>query len=139
MTVSMDREKRRLAVIWFVGAAFLFFLVFVQSVRGVYGDQWEKPWAWLLPSVVPTLSVILGVLGSDLTYPNHEDIQIDSFVPRIAAAFSIGYLLIVSLTILLQPFSRYSPLTLMNMSHLWQAPLQGLVSGVLGALFVRQN
>jgi hypothetical protein len=139
MSVSMDREKKRLAVIWFVGFAFLFCLVFVQSVRGVYGDQWEKPWAWLLPSVMPTLSLILGVLVSDLTQQNRQDIQVDSFVPRMAAAFSIVYLLIVSLTILLQPFSRYSPLTLMNMSHLWLAPLQGLVSAVLGALFVRQK
>jgi hypothetical protein len=42
-------------------------------------------------------------------------------------------------TILFQPLVSATPLELMNMSHLWLAPFQGLVSASMGALFVRQN
>ena len=139
MSVSMDKEKKRLALIWFVGAGLLFCLVLIQSVRNVYGTQTEKAWAWLLPSVMPTLSLIVGVLVSDVAQQGRVDIQVDPFVPMLAAISSCVYLVIVSATILLQPLSQSTPLTLMNMSHLWLAPLQGLVSGLMGALFVKQK
>ena len=87
MSVSMDREKKRLALIWFVGAGLLFCLVLLQSVRNVYGTQTEKAWAWLLPSVMPTLSLIVGVLVSDVGQ-GRVDIQVDPFVPMLAAISS---------------------------------------------------
>ena len=61
-TVPMNAAKRRLAVVWFGGAGLLCLLVALQSVRGVYTGETEKAWAWLLPSIMPTLSLIIGVL-----------------------------------------------------------------------------
>lgn len=137
--VSMSLAKRRLAVVWFVGAGLLFLLVLLQSVRGIYGGQTDQAWAWLLPSVMPTLSLIIGVLVADARQPQRVNITIDPFIPGLAVTLSVVYFVTVVCTILLQPFSSATPLGLMSMSHLWLAPFQGLVSAVMGALFVKQQ
>jgi hypothetical protein len=137
--VPIGVAKRRLAVIWLSGFGFLLCLLMAQSVRGVYGPKVEQAWAWLLPCVMPTLSLIVGVIVSDAQKPGPADKQVDRFIVRLAVAFSVAYLFVVSATILLQPFSSLTPLGLMTQSHLWLAPLQGLNTAVLGALFVRQD
>lgn len=138
-TASMKRAKRQLAVIWFVGAALICLLLGLQSIRGIYGDDTDKAWAWLLPSITPTLSLIIGTLVSEAQQPDRPDSTIDGFYSRLASIFSIAYLVTVSGTILVQPFSTSTPLGLMSMSHFWLAPFQGLVSAALGALFVRHG
>jgi hypothetical protein len=134
----MNAAKRRLAVVWFGGAGLLCLLVALQSVRGVYTGETEKAWAWLLPSIMPTLSLIIGVLVSDAQYPDRPEHAVDAFFPRLATVFSAVYLATVLATILFQPIVSATPLELMNMSHLWLAPFQGLVSALMGALFVQQ-
>lgn len=137
--VSMNASKQRLAVIWLIGAGLLVLLVVLQSVRGVYTDELDTVWAWLLPSIMPTLSLIIGVLVSDARQREHSDVNIDPFFPRLTVTLSCVYLCTVAATILLQPFSSSTPVGLMNMSHFWLAPFQGLVSAAMGALFVRQD
>ena len=56
--------KKRLALIWIGFAAGLIVFVFVQTIGGHY-EQPQVAWAWLVPSVVPTVSLIVGVLVSD--------------------------------------------------------------------------
>jgi hypothetical protein len=138
---SMRSAKRSLAVIWFVGSGIVFLIVLGQTVGRVYGDEVEKAWAWLLPSIMPTLSLIVGVLVSDAQQSDKTPPEIDSFLVKMAVVVSIIYLLTVLGTILLQPIVRgwSTPLGFLNISHLWLAPLQGLVSAFIGALFVKQN
>ena len=56
---------------------------------------------------------------------------------KLALCLSVTYFLVVLATIVLQPFSSVPPLELLDMSNLWLGPLQGLVTGVLGAFFVK--
>lgn len=138
-TVSMRAAKRQLAVIWLVGAGLLFLIVIGQTFGGVYGDGVQRAWGWLLPSIMPTLSLIIGVLVSDAQQIGKADPQVDPFLVTIAKGFSGGYLLLLMATILLQPFASTTPLESLQTSHLWLGPLQGLVSALMGALFVKQD
>lgn len=137
--ISADVAKKRLAAIWFTGAGLLFLLVLALSFANVYGSETEQAWAWLLASVMPTLSLITGVLVTDAQQHSEGDKVIDVFIARLAAIFSIVYLITVATTILGQPFSGRTPLTLMSQSHLWLAPFQGLVTSLMGVLFVKQG
>lgn len=129
--------KRRLATLWFTGGGFVFFVVLVQSLFDRYGDQVNHAWGWLLPTVLPTLSLIIGQLVYDTVEGSGGDKLIDRFLFRLTAWLSAGYLLAVFLVIALAPFSSVGPIELMTQANVWLGPLQGLVAAAMGAFFVK--
>ncbi len=61
MQVSMAQCEARLATLWFIGAGTLFTVVLIQTIMGHYGDKIDEVWGWFLPTVMPTLSLVIGV------------------------------------------------------------------------------
>ena len=141
MTVQlpMAKCKRQLAAIWLVGAGISFFLLFFQTIFGRFGDNASEAWSWLLPTIMPTLSLIVGVLVMDALGKGIGTKTVDRFIFRVALILSTIYLIVVAMTILLQPFASLSPLELMKQSNLWLGPFQGLVSASIGAFFVKKE
>lgn len=142
MSLLVRQAKKRLAVVWFSASGLLFLLVFLQTILGRYGDKAAEAWSWLLPTIVPTLSVIIGVLVMETRAKRARKKPAHTFVYRMAMTLSVAYLLLVGLTLLAIPVAEaqaaLTPLKLMKMSHLWLAPCQGLVTAALGAFFVAQ-
>ena len=137
MKVSMKQCKKRLAMVWLIGAGFLFFIVLVQTLLGRYGDNTSEVWGWTLPTIMPTLSLIIGVLVMDALGKGYEIDEIDAFLFRMTFGISIFYLFAVLLVIFIQPFSSLPPLVLMSQSNFWLAPFQGIVAATMGAFFVK--
>jgi hypothetical protein len=137
MQISMAHCKARLATFWFVGSCTLFIVVLIQTIMGHYGDKIEDVWGWFLPTVMPTLSLVVGVLVADALGKGEKTDLVDRFLFRLTYSISLAYLLIVALTILSQPIAPLTPLELLKTSHLWLGPLQGLVTASLGAFFIR--
>jgi hypothetical protein len=134
--ISITKCKRQLATVWFVGSAAIFLVVFLQTIFGRYSAKATDAWGWFLPTVIPTLSLMIGVFVADTMRDIHDKV-IDPFVYRLAFILSITYFAVVLATIALQPFADVQPLELLKMSNLWLAPLQGLVTGILGVFFVK--
>lgn len=137
--IPSNAARRRLATVWFSGAGFLFMVLMLQSMLGSYGAGAEEAWNWFLPNVVPTLTLIVGVLVSDALGRSEAGGEVDRFIFRLAFGLSIGYLLVLSLPVFAAPFSELPPLKLLKSSQLWIVPLQGLVSAALGAFFVSKK
>lgn len=137
--IPMRQARRRLAVIWLAGGGVLFVIIVLQSIFGKFGDKVDEAFQWFLPAIVPTCSLILGVLLASALALSREVKLVDRFVYRLTAALSLAYLLMVSLSILMSPFSETPPLELMRQSNLWLGPLQGLVGGALGLFFVSKE
>jgi len=140
--VSLDDVQTLLAKIWFIGSGLVFVLLVIQSLLHVYGDLTQDVWGWFLPTLVPSLGLIITVL----TYTALEPFMTGSVVRKsfvtIAVWLSIAYLITVLLTILIQPFSSRTPaeaVALMRTSNLWLGPFQGLVASALGVLFVSKE
>lgn len=132
------RYKRRLATIWFIGAGIVFVLILLQTIVGMYSGNESKVWGWFLPTIIPTLSLMVGVLVSDALHgARGEERQIDPFIYRLSASLSIAYFIVVLLTFFLGQLLSETPLKLLEMSNLWLAPLQGLVIASLAAFFTR--
>ncbi|QXD14192.1 hypothetical protein GQ464_012095 [Rhodocaloribacter litoris] len=136
MPLLKSRCQKRLAVLWFTGGGLIFLLLLLQTFLGRYGDQAREAWSWFLPTIMPTLSLIAGVIASDALGRSARAARVDPFTFRLAYALSVVYLAIVSLTLLLSPFSPLPQLELMRLSNLWLGPLQGLAGAVLGFFFV---
>ena len=140
MEISLTKCKKSLAVVWFSGFGIVFILIFLQALFGKYSGQEEKAWGWFLPNVIPTLSLIIGVLVADARKgPAKEKRMVDSFLFKLSMILSIAYFGVLLLTILLQPLTGIRLLVLMERSNLWLGPLQGLVAASLGAFFIRRE
>lgn len=126
--------KKKLTIVWFSGSGVLFLLVLLQTIFGKYLDKVGEAWAWLLPTFMPTLSLIVGVLVADSLGKNEnkdasEPPTADQFVFHLSFSLSIAYLLVVVLTILLSPFFEQAAqektiFDLMKLSNLWLAPFK---------------
>ena len=140
--IGLDEVRTRLAIVWLTGGGLVLVILVVQSLLNHYGNLTQEAWGWFLPTLMPTLGMILTVL----TYTALDPLSSGSVVRRtffgIALALSVTYLILVALTILIQPFAASSPeqrVGLMRTSNLWLGPVQGLVASALGVLFVSKQ
>ncbi len=134
MKLSMANARRRLALLWFIGAALVFVLVIAASIHR--DDRVViSLWSWFLPSIVPTLSLIVGVLVSELGNDRSDGRRADAFLLMLSTWLSIAYLLLVALSLL---FHLIEWITLAS-SQLYLAPVQGLTATALSAFFVKRD
>lgn len=136
--IEMQRAKKRLATIWFLGGSVVFALVVAQSLFGKFDSKTSDAWSWFLPTILPTLSLIVAVLVADAQRKSNLPRQVDRFLFRLTAGTSGGYLILVLSTFLVEPLTESSILELMQMSNLWLGPAQGIVGALLAFFFVRQ-
>jgi hypothetical protein len=140
MMLPMTQCKRRLAALWFGGAGILFVILLIKTLGGRYGDRVDEAWEWWLPTIMPTLSLIVGVLVMDAAGKTVRGQTVAPFLYRLTLGLSVVYLLAVAAPMLARPVLReMSVYTLMGLSHLWLSPFQGLVCACLGAFFVRKG
>jgi len=138
--LSLDRVRSRLAALWLGLGITIFLIVVVQSLLGKFGDDTQNAWGWLLPTVMPTLGMIVTVLGYTALDQNFSNSVVRRSFFWVAFFLSGMYLVLVLITILIQPFvPGVNPIELMHRSNLWLGPFQGLVASALGVLFVSKQ
>jgi hypothetical protein len=138
-TIEMAKGKRTLATIWLSVGGFLLIVVFIQTILGHYGDKANEAWSWLLPVVLPTLSLIVGVLVSDSTGKGVPTKTVDGFVFRLSVIISVIYLLCAASVVFLSPLVKTPVLEMMKISNLGLGPMQGLVSACIGIFFTSKE
>jgi hypothetical protein len=143
-SVGLETARNRLAGAWFLGSGIVFLVLVGQSLGGVFVGELEGAWAWALPNIAPTLSLIISVFASYALIPSTET---DKFVVRsnfftISLALSIFYLLNMLIVIISSPFATQSvatrggtPIEVLHVANFWLGPLQGLTVASLAALF----
>lgn len=139
MEIPMQKCKKKLGALWFISAGVLFLILLFQTFFGHYGDEVDDAWGWMLPTILPTLSLIVGVFVSDALGKGIHVVTVDKFLFILTLGLSATYLFAVFLTIVIQPIAEIAPPDLMKQSHLWLGPFQGLVSASLGAFFNRKS
>ena len=140
--VALDDVRMKLARVWLIGSGVIFLIMVVQSLRHVYGDLTQEAWGWFLPTLAPSLGLIMTVLTYTALDPHMTGSVVRKAFVSISLWLSVVYLVTVSLTILMQPFSGDTPVEavqLMRTSNLWLGPFQGLVASALGVLFASRE
>jgi len=138
--ISFNTCKKKIATVWLSFSAVIFIL-FVAWTLGSskFDDKASEAWNWLLPTIMPTLSLIIGILVVDLNSSSDSERMVDGFIYRIALGLSLFYLTLI-FTILI--FSGTFPDALFDVfakSNLFLAPLQGLTSASIGAFYYKNN
>ena len=139
MQMSITQCKKRLSTLWLFASGILFIIILLQSFFGHFSDKVKEAWSWFLPTVIPTLSLLIGVLVADALGERPPDKSIDSFIFRLSFSLSLFYFSVVFLTIVVQPIVTAAPIEFLKQSNLWLAPIQGLVAASLGAFFVKSE
>lgn len=138
--IPLDRVRIRMAVLWLGLGGAIVFIVVLQTLLGKFGADAQKAWGWLLPTIMPTLGMIITVLGYTALDPKFSNSVVRTSFFWAAFFLSGIYLLLILTTILIQPFvPKTDPIELMHTSNLWLGPLQGLVASALGVLFVSKQ
>lgn len=132
MKLPLKQSQQRLAVLWLTGSAALFALVFLQTTLGHFGDNASAAWSWLLPSILPTASLIITAL---LKTSGAETKTVDRFLFWLAFLLSLFYLATVVMVLLLQPLTATAPTDALTHSNMYLGPFQGLVASSFGAFF----
>ncbi len=137
--------KKRLLVIWLLCTGILSIVLIVQCMFGFYIDYKTKidhsseAWNWLLPNVVPTLSIMIGIAVKEFGGNTGSTKRIDPFLYRLALWLSVSYFLVLMAI----PFSspalpdNIQLIDVYKTSMLWISPFQGIVSGALGFFFAK--
>jgi hypothetical protein len=132
--VSLGATRVTLMKLWLIGAGGSAVILVISSILRGRADDAREVWSWFLPLVIPTLGLMVGVLGAAAITRRSEAYVRKSFVD-IAYWLSFAYLLLLFLTIAAEPFSRLRGAELHGMSNYWMAPFQGLVVATLAYLF----
>lgn len=133
--IDLDRARNFLAIIWFAGALISIFLVIVQSILGRFEGITQDFWGWFTPTIFPTLALIIGVIGGTVLDEDTEARTVKRFFFRGAVFLSVVYLVVLLLTLLLEPIAGTHDMQYYNHANYWLSPIQGLVVATLGALF----
>jgi hypothetical protein len=136
MTILESKAQKWLITQWLLVGGFLFVVLLLQTLFGRYGDKWKEAWTWFLSTILPTLSLMLGVLSARVTSKTAKDKDVDRFPFLVAFCLCGFYLTVVVLQVLISPLLTIPPLALMKASEVWLHPLQALFSLSLGWFFV---
>jgi hypothetical protein len=148
-TVALETARARLAVVWFGGAGVIFLVLVFQSLGGLFVGDLDKAWAWAIPNMAPTLSLMISVFASYALMPVAEE---DKYVVRrtflnISFYLSIFYICNVFIVIVAAPFTisnisttaSANPIDVLHVSNFWLGPIQGLTAASLAALFFTKS
>jgi hypothetical protein len=139
----LSTAQIRLAVLWLLSAALIFVLFLWETVTGKVGTDWQKAWAWFLPTVVPTLSLIVGGVVFASRDPATASNTVDRSLFWLAYLLSAFYLIVVIGTLLLMHIAlggtKTDPLVYLSSSSVWLIPIQGVVGLALGAFFTSRQ
>ena len=132
--IDLDRARRFIAIVWFTGGGLCFGLMIFQSIIGRFSGVAQEMWSWFTPTIVPTLGLIIGVLAST-ALEDDSGRTVKKFFYHVSVGLSIVYLIVLLLTMLLEPLAGTHNMDYFKFSNFWLTPTQGLVVAALGALF----
>ncbi|TYC64198.1 hypothetical protein FMN50_01730 [Rhodobacterales bacterium] len=140
--IEFDKAKWRLALLWFGVCGFLFFIVFLQTILDKYGQRSTEVWNWLLPNLMPVLTMMAGVIVSDMkAAPVTRFVQVPFYY--FAGGLSCFYLLLIAVIILLGPVIEETAglliFDVIGRTGVFLGPMQGVVASAVGIFFLKKT
>ena len=148
--INFSVARKKLVVQWMVFSALIFTLFLIQTLTGRYEKYEGEVWEWLFKFITPTLSLMLGVLISQVSSPASE-VDTDILYFRTATWASYFFLFVLLLSAFLIPFihlqqNRNLSITdtpkpiveAMKTYNIFLLPLQGICTLILGLFFTKK-
>jgi hypothetical protein len=148
--IKFSVARKRLVVQWMVFSAIIFVIYFIQTLTGRYEKYEGEVWEWLFKFITPSLSLMIGVLISQMSTLASE-VETEVFYFRLATLISYFFLVMLLLSAFLIPVIHLQqnrnlsitdtprPITeAMKSYNIFLLPLQGICTLTLGFFFTRK-
>jgi hypothetical protein len=135
--IELRLAQLRLMIVWLIGVTPSVSLLIIRTLSPDSLNI-EKVWGWLLTSIMPTLSLVIGTYAAAAQQSQVGKIADRTFY-KITIGLSIGYLIILNIAVFWYPLKHEDALKLLDTMSLVLGPLQGLVSASLGVFFIHQT
>jgi hypothetical protein len=128
-----------LACWWLSIGLVLIVILVIQTMQDMYKNEFERAWSWLIPTLIPTLSVIVGGIVHTTSNPDSK-FRVTREIYRLAKWLSVAYLGLLLLTASLVGFqAQMTAVQWLEASKLWLTPLNAPVGIVLGVFFASSH
>jgi hypothetical protein len=138
--MSWTVAQTLLALWWLLGsiltAAALLYSVIVEKV---WGPKTTDAWNWLLPLIIPTLTLTLSTAVTDVPTPKSEKTRVSFRAFLFTMIASLLYFGAIIFAIRLAGISQISPIDDLRSSSVWLAAFQGVVGTMIGILYGRRS
>lgn len=143
--IPLDHARRRLTQIWFIGSALFLLLIIGQAIGTIYHKQTQDLFSWALPTILPTLSLMLSVLAANAIVPpaaGDDETQVRRTFYDLSVGISVFYLFVLLGGTIAAPIAAssigdesYKAINVLQLSNFWLSPLQSLVVVITGTMF----
>ncbi len=138
--IDFNTARKWLATVWLALAGLIFLIfIFWTTATDKLGDRAAEAWGWVLPTVIPTLSLIIGILVTDIGGKSSEGKLVSKFIYRLAMGLSIFYLVVILVILLFHGTVDKGLFTILKEANLFLGPLQGLVSAAIGGFYYKKE
>lgn len=128
-----------LTALWVFGALGLGLLL-IFAARDLSGDAMQKIWAWFLPTVMPTVTLIISVITADAVSGSKRTQTTSSFFFGLTCVVSLVYLIAVAAPILAPAAGgRVSLEEQISRTGLFLGPFQSVVAALIGVFFTQPS
>jgi hypothetical protein len=128
--MTIGRARSLLSLFWGITTFPLFVVFIIQDIQVKYGADWDTPWTWFLPLVMPVLSLIVGVWVIGERFNSTEKLHSPtSFYGAIFVSFI--YITLLYLVVCSAPFSNLTIEAIFRSSGWYLGVIQGLLILVL--------
>jgi len=143
-TTLIDKylAQKRISRLWLISSFIIILMFVIFSITSRFGNKEEDAWQWLLQQLIPILTLIISTfVNSSQTEETEKKVKLFHF--KIAFYLSLGYFLLLIITIFSMPFAaKYSQISgydLLKKSSLYLLPFLGLVTAALGMFFSKDE
>jgi len=136
------KARNQIAIVWYIGSLILLIVLIFQVLNGRYGSEYQIPFQWMTPHVLPTIGLITGVIiveNTRVIRSNAAKKIANLFLYRLCLWTSVLHVSLLNISIFIQPFTPLEPLELMEFVNYILWFIQGTVSAFLGVFFVRSK
>lgn len=140
MTITLKGSRIVLAAVWGVGFVVPLAILAAQTFLGtVYHGKESEAWNWFTPNIVPTIGLIVATYASTSSSAKSEKKSVSMPLFVIALVLSVLYVSALILIFAMTPLTNSPPLETYKRSSLFLGVIQGVVTGALGAFFIKNT
>lgn len=98
--MDLSKARFRLLLIWIFGFVPLIIVLLIQTLNGSYEittetgevNQAQKVWAWLVPLIFPSLTLMISVMGTAAMTEEGTTFKVKTGFYHLVSILSISYL-----------------------------------------------
>jgi hypothetical protein len=89
MSIPFSKGQQNIALLWFCGGGFAMIVLIVQSIAGTWGSWVSDAWSWLLPTILPTLTLILSTVTMEAIQQRASRREVNVCLPPLFGTFGV--------------------------------------------------